>query len=85
MLNNSFINVGRYYKITQFCMRIDWTSSVTFFFGNFYDHTQEFRFTPEQARHLIDFFKVYSLNLYSFVNQGDQFDHYWSLIDYFEG
>jgi hypothetical protein len=80
-----FINVGRFYNITQLVMNIDRSKRVDFRFRAGRSSTNAFDFTPEKARQIIKLFQVQSLKISCRSSDGHEFDEYWRLIDCIEG
>jgi hypothetical protein len=75
-----FINVGKFYKITQLIIEMDRYLGVKFYFGpNDWNRTNYLTLTAEQAREFIELFRVPSLKMYASANCGHEFDEYWPL------
>jgi hypothetical protein len=84
-VNRSFVNVGRYYNITQLVVDNKYAPDVDIFFGtDDQNRTTTLCHSVEQARQLIELFCVQSLkiNCYYIFNENDD---YWSLIDCVKG
>jgi hypothetical protein len=81
-----FINVGKFYKITQLVIQMDRYSGVKFYFGNrYFSRTIDLNLTAKQAREFIKLFRVPSLKITAPSDCGHEFDEYWPLIDCVEG
>jgi hypothetical protein len=76
-----FINVGKFYKITQLVISMNTYSGVKFYFGEYSNRTIDLTLTVEQAREFIKLFRVPSLKIAASSNCGHEFDQYWPLID----